>query len=199
MRRLLALALVLLVLTSGAAACDAPSPAAPDVSEPPSSAAPATSRSSTRPVDLVLAFTNPPGYPPCGFYTWNEQFGDQAVVLLGLGVAVTVEGANSGDVVDVDIAVAGKQTVAVQFRDGALATGVTDGFPGVPIAYLRVGHDPLDFVFDEVGQTKTVTVTVDPLNKFVETNEGNNTVTLRVRATNRRAIKITNNECTVTR
>ena len=69
--------------------------------------------------------------------------------------------------------------------------------PGTALVYLTSDDRPVPPVLVEAPASGTLTVTVDPANKIVETNENNNTITLRVTPTKRKNTQIDDNQCTV--
>jgi|SRR5579859_3121504 len=183
-----AAALVVAGCTSGPP--PTPSPAPPSVAVVASSAA---ASPTPAPVDLTLTLTNPAGHPACGFYFWTGNPG--GTTHLSLGVAVTVTGGRLADVVEVDLAVDGSHTASARFQGGTLIDGKTYTPPGTGLVYLTADDRLVPPVFVQAPASATVTVTVDPANRIVETNENNNTLTLRVTPTRRKDTLIDDNQC----
>jgi hypothetical protein len=160
-------------------------------------------------VDYVPKPVNQRGYPVCGFYTEKGTVGLTAVTLLKLGIAVIPDPPlNDPDHSRPDLAalytydIPSRKVLSetVTFDGtGAVSNGGQFSPPGASFYYVSLDIDILELNAKYLSRTTTVTVTVDSKKGVVETDESNNTLTLRVRPTKRGALKVTDNTCTVVR
>jgi hypothetical protein len=160
-------------------------------------------------VDYVPKPVNHKGHPVCGFYTVKDTVGSTKVTLLKLGIAVIPDPplsdpnhsrADLAALYTYDIP-SGKVVSATVTFDGtgAVSNGGEYSPPGASFFYVSLDIDILELNARYLSRTTTVTVTVDSKKAVVETDESNNTLTLRVRPTKGGALKISDNECTVVR
>jgi hypothetical protein len=161
-------------------------------------------------VDLIPKPANQPGYPPCGFYTYTQTIDGQLVTFLDLAIAVLpyppFDTGSRGQFVTVRYdydAPPGYEAKndfrLVDFdRTGEIANGSPFTPPGASFFYVSMDlNQGLPTDNEWLRRTTTITATVDPLNKIRESDEKNNTLTLRVTPPKRSNIKITDNRCTV--
>jgi hypothetical protein len=199
MRRVSTIGALTVALALAVAGCTSAPPPTPRPAPPPVTGTPSSAPASPTPppVDLSLTLTNPAGQPACGFYFSTENPGSATSYHLSLGVAVTVTGANLADVVDIDLGLNGVHTGSARFQGGTLISGMMYTPPGTALVYLTADDRMVLPGLVEAPASGTLTVTVDPANKIVETNENNNTITLRVTPTRRKNTQINDNRCTV--
>ena len=192
MRSVTAGALVCLVvmLGSGCSEASGNGSAARPLATPSSNAPP------PRPVDIVPKLTNPAGYPPCGFYTWVEEAYDQKTIQLSLAVAAAPAGTD--EEADIIVTVNDNQYRSTTFRAGRVVQGKSWTPPGTTALYLTLHEGPIPGVGSPfLTRTTTIKVEVDPQHKIQESDETNNTITMRVKPTKRYDIAVTDNQCTV--
>jgi hypothetical protein len=175
-------------------------------------AAPSPSQSPPPPpllVDYLPKPVNQRGYPACGFYTQKETVGYQEVLILRIGVAVVPEPPLSDPnhsrpdlaalyTYDTPSGTRLRHTVTFD-GTGAVSDGGSFSLPGASFYYVTLDVGVAALEQEYYSRTTTVTVTVDSKKGVVETNESNNSLSLKVRPTKRGALKITDNKCTVAR
>lgn len=203
------LAVALAIAAGGCGGSTREHPAGGELTDNPF-AAPSSSPPSPPPpllVDFVPKPVNERGYPACGFYTQKKMVDIQDYYFLILGVAV---------VQDPPLADPGHRrpdlTALYRFttpdgdwlrhyvtfdETGALSNGASFSPPGTGFYYVTMQIGVVDLEKEYYNRTTTVTVTVDAKKGVAETNEKNNTLTLKVRPTKRGALKITDNKCTI--
>jgi hypothetical protein len=151
----------------------------PSASPSPSPSASAASPSPTSTVptgDLALQVVKAKGHPSCMFVFDKQALSQLDVAFKVTGLSAFPTGAPKVQVFS--DAMPGPQTIKWA-SNGKLAAGQVSAysFPGSPdVTYYRVSAGETKPYFNGV----TVTITVDPKNELLETNENNNVVKLRL-------------------
>lgn len=185
--RAVAISMMPVVLAAGCASPSGPA-AAPTPTPAATSATPSPAVPTTRSVrhDITLTTVNPKGLPPCGYQTHVDRQGPAKTTHLSFAVAVAPQGTAAEVRVAYQIEGEKSPTIA-RFKDGEIREaryttpeGTTARYLVAEIGLLRMDKVVFESTTKFLNQPRIITVTVDPEDRYLESNEKNNVLRFRL-------------------